>query len=250
MDRFWVDETCKPTGWNRVSPLVVVVISLSLASLGANLLWLRDIPLGGGARLLLSVDEETSIPTWWCVVIQAGLGLLAWNAGVRRVEFTRGERLAWAVLAGGFVFLSLDDATMLHERFGSQLHVDGTFHHARWIVLWLPLGLGAGSLVLWRLWRSARRTVIGLMLGAGIYLSGAVGTEIVNTVNRRHSEWAARDAIREGGADPESMDRTGKRNLPYIVGTAVEEALEMLGMVVWFGVMLRARDEIEGARPG
>ena len=48
--------------------------------------------------------------------------------------------------------------------------------------------------------------------------------------------------------ESEIFDKTGKRNLPYIAGTAVEELLEMLGVVIWFGVMIRARDEIAHAK--
>lgn len=233
--------------WRRVLPFLGAVLVLTVASFVTNLLWLEDVSLAQGLRLLLCVDQEMSIPTWWATATLAGLGVLTWIVGVSGRESPRAERMAWAALSLGFFFLSIDEFTMLHERIGSQVNLDGAFHHARWIVLWLPLGLMAGMFVLWRLWRTSRRTVMGLVLGAAVFLMGAVGVELVNTVNRRHAEQTIKAELLAGDVEPEDVDRTGKRNLPYVAGTAIEEMLEMLGVVIWFAVLFRARDEITEA---
>lgn len=228
--------------------LLIGVAVLTLMSLVSNLLWLQGSSLARGLRLLLSVDQEMSLPTWWSSATLAGLGVLTWFVGQGRDHDSQVERLAWAMLSFGFFFLSIDEFCMLHERIGGLVPVDGIFKHARWIILWLPLGGMVGSFVLWKLWRTSKQTVIGLILGAAVFLSGAVGVELFNTVIRRQAEYQAEAQALTDIESAEIFDKTGKRNLPYIAGTAVEELLEMLGVVIWFGVMIRARDEIAHAK--
>ena len=228
--------------------LLIGVAALTLMSLVSNLLWLQGSSLARGLRLLLGVDQGMSLPTWWSSTTLAGLGVLTWFVGQGRVHDSRVERLAWAMLSFGFFFLSIDEFCMLHERIGGLVPVDGVFKHARWIILWLPLGGMVGCFVLWKLWRTSRRTVIGLILGAAVFLSGAVGVELFNTLTRREAENKAAAQLLATSDPSQVHDKTGKRNLPYIAGTAVEELLEMLGVVIWFGVMIRARDEIAQAK--
>lgn len=230
--------------------LLIGVAVLTVLSLISNLLWLQGSSLAKGLRLLLSVDQEMSLPTWWSSATLAGLGVLTWFVGQGREFDSRIEHFAWALLSFGFIFLSIDEFCMLHERIGGLVPVDGLFKHARWIILWLPLGGMVGSFVLWKLWRTSRQTVIGLILGAVVFLSGAVGVELFNTVTRRQAEYQADVQALDATQSAEAQDKTGKRNLPYVAGTAVEELLEMLGVVIWFGVMIRARDEVERAKSG
>jgi len=231
--------------------LLAGVGALTAMSLISNLLWLDGSTLSLGMRLLFGVDQEMSLPTWWSSTTLAGLGVLTWFVMRARRHDSKIERMAWILLAFGFVFLSIDESCMLHERIGGMIPSDGLYMHARWIVLWLPLGAIAGGFVLWKLWRSSRQTVIGLVIGAVIFLSGAVGMEFFNAVHRRQMEYEAEAMTQElieqaQSESPEQLapvDKKGKRNLPYIAGTAAEELLEMLGVVFWYGVMLRAREE-------
>ncbi len=244
------DHLVPPRFPRQVVLLLIGVAVLTLLSLISNLLWLQGSSLARGLRLLLSVDQEMSLPTWWSSATLAGLGVLTWFVGQGREFDSRIERLAWAMLAFGFVFLSIDEFCMLHERIGGLVPVDGLFKHARWIVLWLPLGGMVGCFVLWKLWRTSKKTVIGLILGAAVFLSGAIGVELFNTVMRRQAEYQAEEQMLAAPDSSEFQDKTGKRNLPYVAGKAFEELLEMLGVVIWFGVMIRARDEVMLARSG
>lgn len=217
-----------------VSFLITVVVVLTTASLMANLAWYRDWPFGIQAKRLFGVDEEFSLATWWSVVTLAGLAVLAWAGAVARGREDRLDRAAWLLLAGGFAFLSADEACMLHERIGGRVDLHGAWTHARWLVLWLPLSLLGTIVVFWLLWRSSPRLVVGLSLGAIVFLAGAAGTEAVNARLRHDASRQA--ALGDGPAE----DRSGKRDLGYIAGTALEECLEMSAVVVWYAVMLRA----------
>ncbi len=240
----------------QVLLLLAGVGVLTAMSLISNLLWLDGSTISQGMRLLFGVDQEMSLPTWWSSTTLAGLGVLTWFVMRSRRHDSKIEQIAWILLAFGFLFLSIDEACMLHERIGGMIQSDGLYMHARWIILWLPMGGIVGCFVLWKLWRSSRSTVIGLVIGAVVFLSGAVGMEFFNAVHRRQMEYKAElltqelidQAQQESPELPAHLDKKGKRNLPYIAGTAAEELLEMLGVVFWYGVMLRAREESLGMR--
>jgi hypothetical protein len=176
-------EQCK----QLVKLLVTGAVVLSAISLIANTLNVFDFP---GSRMLVgifSVNEENSVATWWSTIVLAALGVLTALVG----NFTSGNgrrKAIWYLLAFGFVFLSLDEGAMLHERFGYLINVDGQFHHARWIILWLPLALAIGGLALSMIWRISHRLVIGLGIGAIVFLAGAVGMEILISSFRFETE--------------------------------------------------------------
>ena len=231
--------------------LVMGVVAITLLSLVANVLALRGIPHADKLQAVFSVDAEESLATWWSAITLAGLGLVTWCVGHRRNDEQAIQRWAWRLLAAGFVFLSMDEACKLHERIGGLVSVEGTFEHARWILLWLPLAAISASLIFWKLWRSSPRVVVGLIIGAGVFLTGAVGVETFNGVNRVHAEIEAAQLAESGAQVAGPIDRTGKANLTYVLGTAVEECFEMLGVVVWYGVLygalVRMRTETEPA---
>ena len=237
----------------RIKPLKVALLLaagvgiLTVFSFAANVLALRDFPHAQKLQAIFSVDEEDSIATWWSALTLAGLGLLTWCIGSLRIGDQPTQRLAWRLLALGFVFLSMDEACRLHERIGGLVSIGGTFEHARWILLWLPLAAIPASVIFWKLWRASPQVVVGLILGAGVFLSGAVGVETFNGVYRMKSEVAATHLADSGVDTGKPHDRTGKQNMRYVAGTAVEECLEMFGVVVWYGVLFGAYRKAQSA---
>jgi len=227
--------------------LVVGVLGLSLLSLIANIMYIQDLPGSGMAVKLFGVDEETSLPTWWTSVVLALLGAFTAVVGTQQAK-NRSELVSWWALAAGFIFFSIDDGVMLHERVGYLFDVSGEFHNAPWMIVWLPLAAVVGGVVLWRLWRVDRRLVIGLTIGAIVFLAGAVGLELINVSNRSQAQQQAQtelaQSIEQRGeaslVSDKEIDRSGTRNYAYVIGTTAEELLEMLGAVIWFAVILRA----------
>lgn len=229
--------------------LVFGVIAISVLSLIANILWMNQVQYASKAMLFFDVDQEKSLATWWASATLAALGVMTWFVGQSRPNTSFGERLGWWMLAFGFLFLSVDESCMLHERIGGKtdIGVDTPFEYARWIVLWLPLAGMFGCFIFWKMWRGSKQTVIGLAIGATVFLAGAVGTELINSANRFNADPAIVERQRLEATDFEETQPlvfTGKENYAYIAGTAIEEFLEMLGVVIWFWVMFRARDEI------
>lgn len=229
-----------------VTVVAIGAVGISLLSLIANLLWINGVAFGRQAMLMFDVDQEKSLATWWAVVTLSVLSVVTWFVGQSRGFENQKERLAWYALAAGFLFLSIDEACMLHERIGGKIELDGSLTYARWIILWVPLAALCGGVVLWMLWRMSSRMVIGLIIGAVVFLTGAVGTEIVNSQNRYAAATSGRSALEAYDfEETQPLEITGKENYAYIAGTALEEFLEMLGVVIWFGVILGVHQEFQ-----
>lgn len=198
------------------------------------------------AIALFGVDEEASIPTWWSSAVLCVLGIVTGVVGVKRAE-SRRSLLAWWMLAAAFLLMSLDEVAMLHERAGYLVDTSGSLHHARWIVLWLPLAGLIGIPIFFLLWRSSQQLVTGLVIGAVVFLSGAVGVEMVNSTVRYDHRTELQAAAHDPKPRPNEVeeiaaveDYADKQSYGYLMGVAVEELLEMLGVVIWLAVVLNA----------
>lgn len=222
--------------------MVGITLALCLLSLAANVMWVEQLPGSGIALVLFSVDREMSLPSWWSTLILAGLGLTTCLMAARHVKRWRQRAACWA-LAGGFLFLSLDEALMLHERLGGKVQLEGRFHHARWVLLWLPPALLAAVVVLGLLWQTSSSLVAGIVLGIVVFLSGAVGLETLNSNLRYEAERHTHVQVAPDPMVPVSFVandwRRDRAYYPYILNTTAEECLEMLGAVIWVGTLLR-----------
>lgn len=229
----------------RVTSLALLcVLALSLLSLIANVMWIERWP--GSGMALFGVNRENSLASWGSSLLLAGLGVLTWLVYRQQDVGDRGDRLAWYGLASGFLFLSADESCMLHERLGGKIQLDGLMHHARWILLWLPAGALLAFLVLWRLWRSSRRLVLGLTLGIVVFVGGAAGVEAFNAGYRYNLEQQIQtpplqieDSQQAFAPIEWHRDRVF---YPHMLGTAIEELLEMIAPVIWLWVLLDKRN--------
>ena len=89
--------------------LALVAVSAALAQQGSPLTTER-----GQLRTYLDVFDETNLPTWWAATVLGGAALAC---GVVAALCGRGVvRRRWLLLAGLTTALSVDEATVLHER--------------------------------------------------------------------------------------------------------------------------------------
>ena len=160
---------------------------------------------------LFSLSYEGNIPNWYssCLLFWCGLSLARISAGLwkRHDAF----RWHWILLAGGFFYMSLDEAVGIHENFGGITQVGGLLYYD-WI---LPASMLILILALfyWPFLRSlpskARRD---FLFAAALFLGGAVAMELPL------GYWA---------------DRFGVDNFGYAAIDLVEETLELLGLTVF-----------------
>lgn len=163
----------------------------------------------GQFRMYFDVIEEMNLPTWWAasLLLTGSLACLAvaWLSG------RRGGRVRWSVLAALVALLSLDEATVLHERLDRIVlpWLSPEDFPYLWVVPGSVLGTGVVVCVV-RLVRTAPRSARRrLILGLVLLLGSAVGGELVQG-------W---------------LVEAGLLDWPFVLSYHLEEAGETLGAV-------------------
>lgn len=201
--------------------LLALVILLQLASAAGQL---ARHGFGHG-RLLgfvpaFHVDAEANVPAWYssmslllCALL---LGLIALG------ERARGGRRAahWAGLGLVFAFLSVDEASSLHELLVEPLRgalgAGGPLYFA-WVVAGAGFVLLLGTIYARFLLELPPPTRNRFLVAAGLFLGGALGMECLSGAH---------------------VARHGFETATFAVMTAIEETLEMLGVVVFAHALL------------
>lgn len=136
--------------------------------------------------------------------------------------------IGWLFLSGVLLFMACDEFFMIHERvgefFGAKDHF-GTAVIPGWVkamgvivlILCLPMGL------FW--WKLPTYLKIRTAIAAGVFLSGAIGVEILSMTH---------------------ADGSGIHNFGYTLLAALEEGMEMLGMIIAVDAMLLYHNRMKG----
>lgn len=133
----------------------------------------------------INLDEESTLPSWFSASLLLLVALLMFWAA--RGDRAAGRRTGagWFILALGFIYLSLDEATAVHESFsivGSAITGWSPLLTNRWLVVAIPAVVIAAILFIPFLLRLPRRTAMRLVLAGIVFLGGAVGIEMINGV--------------------------------------------------------------------
>jgi uncharacterized membrane protein len=204
--------------------LFLVVLGLALASLFTKftVYFLPDYPLRDFFARRFNVDAEQTIPALYsasallfCSILLAVIAYAKKVAGERYVR-------PWGALSIIFLYLSLDEAAMIHERMigplRSALNTSG-FLYFPWVIpgaIFVLICLLAFLPFLTHLPAKTRR----LFLIAGtIFVGGAICIEIF-------------------GAPYWELYGNEPKNMTYAMIATVEEFLEMLGIVVFIYALL------------
>jgi hypothetical protein len=199
---------------------VPAILLLNVANAIAVFLYYHRHHHGGRFFQEFSLDREANVPSWFSsalLLTAAGLlALVALDALARKAPWRR----HWAGLSLVFVVLSLDETAEIHERIGSwlraHLHLHGPLHYAG-VVPALTLALFVGITYVRFLRALPRATLLGILVAAAIYITGAAGVEAA-------SGWWA-----EGH---------GSRSTALLLVSTVEENLEMVGSLLFILVVL------------
>lgn len=203
-------------GPGRVARALLFVFGLLLLAHAVGLFLTFALHYGDpyGLIRLFNLALERNVPTLFecCLFIgAAGLFLLL----AKLTSHDSAERRVWLLLAPVFVFLAFDEAMAIHERLigpvRTHLHTGGLLFFA-WVV---PYGVAVLALAIWatpKFWRLGPRFRILFGLSACIFLSGAVGMEML------------------GGQYYEAHDDTV--DLTYRLYQTVEESLEFMGLIL------------------
>ena len=186
------------------------VVQVGIYGFGAEKHWLDS----------LNMDRELNLPT----LFSSGLLLMA-ALLMRRLGHNSNPDAGddWRLLSKIFIFLALDEALQIHE----ILIIPGLRHQVHpalastWVIPYTALAL----VMLWRfrgfLGSIPRATAARLLRSGAVYIGGAIGMEMVgsfavrSSLIRLHSPW-------------------------YGAITGLEEALELLGIILLIDALLRA----------
>ncbi|QNJ04420.1 putative membrane protein [Synechococcus sp. PROS-U-1] len=168
----------------------------------------------------LNMDRELNLPTLFSSALLLMAALLMQRLGQSNDRIAARD---WRLLSKIFIFLALDEALQIHE----ILIIPGLRHQVHpalastWVIPYTALAL----VMLWRfrgfLGSIPRATAARLLRSGAVYIGGAIGMEMVgsfavrSSLIRLHSPW-------------------------YGAITGLEEALELLGIILLIDALLRA----------
>ncbi len=207
---------------------------LSVAYLGTQIiLHVFDRELGGehGLVQLFDLRLEKNLPTAYSSLLLALAALVVFFVAVRVRSRTDAEYRHWGVLALVMLFLSFDEAAMLHERWSFLIREyyrpTGILHDA-WLIPYLVL-LVVFAIYFWPfVWKLPSDTRNRFILAGAVFIGGAVGMEFVEGYYESyHGTWV---------------------DSRYAFMAGVEEISEMIGMTMFIDAALRHLDLRLGVR--
>lgn len=222
----------KPDGHSeiRINPrllrrglAVAVVVLLALGALAYVLYPLGESISSGGLVEIgkrLDMDHEINVPTWFssslllvCSLLLGTIALTKWSSGDR-------FSWHWALLALVFLLMSMDETANMHELLivpiRRRLGLGGFLYFA-WVIPGAIAVASMGLAYLKFLWNLDARTRWQFIYAGCVYVGGAMGMELV------------------GGA---MADWYGFESIRYITVMMAEEALEMLGLILFLTALL------------
>lgn len=176
----------------------------------------RDLFIG-----LFDLNNESNVPATFSALIlllsSLILGVIAWS----RRQSASADAFSWKALTFIFGFLALDEAAMLHERTAditrNVVKTDGILHYA-WVLPYGFLALIVGLAFVRFLIQLPAGIRSRVIVAGAIYVTGALGFELLEGL-----------VVSAGGT----------QNLLNLSLVVVEEGLEMLGVILFIGALLR-----------
>ncbi|GAB4242333.1 MAG: hypothetical protein Kow00121_68170 [Elainellaceae cyanobacterium] len=203
--------------------LTVVNLAVQTANffLGYPNLW--------GLTRLFDVNEENNIPTWYSSTALLICGILLWL--ISETKRQRGDRHVkhWRGLSVIFLLLSLDETASLHDLFNSigfAINASGFFFFI-WVIPGAVFVLSI-LLVYWKFLMQLPAKTRYLIFAAGIiYVFGALGLEMISG---NYFDLVIRENLTEYSS--------GWNGMSMALFLAVEEFLEMLGVLIFIAALL------------
>lgn len=167
----------------------------------------------------LNLDSEMNFGAWYSSLMMMASAALLFLAALQAESQGRGHTRSWLALAAAFAYLSLDEATGIHEVFIEPLRgafgLSGIFYWA-WVLPALVLVGGFGLAMVPFLLSLPRRGAALFIASGALFVGGALGLEMASgyVITARGEE------------------------APLVALLAIcEETLEMLGLALFTGAL-------------
>jgi hypothetical protein len=177
-----------------------------------------------GLERLVNLDGENNIPSWYASsALLLCSGVLAFIGSLQR-RHSQPDAGYWVILAAIFLYLSIDEAASIHEtviqgilwRLWPTLDTRGSLHYP-WVLAGAVFVLFVGLILLRFLIRLPPRTRWGFVVSGVVFVSGALGVEVL-----------------EANHDV----RYGQQTFGFAMFVAVEEGMEMIGVLIFLHTLL------------
>lgn len=189
--------------WIVVGSLVGIHVLLNLFHYQVHELpWL--------VRQIFDVDEEDSFPTWYSASALLLTAVVLWINATSHREAKHSHTWHWYGLSVGFLLLSVDEIAGMHETLNSLIEMS-------WAIPGGVLVLFLAGVYLAFLIQLERKTAIQFVIGGALFVGGAVGVELLTEPYLENDEL---------------------NTLAYNLWTALEEAMEMGGVIVFLNALL------------
>lgn len=143
----------------------------------------------------------------------------------------RADRLAWMLFSLVFVYLAIDEATMIHEYASAPTHalINASWvPHFAWVLPYAAALIVLSVFLLPWFLRLDRQSQVRFVIAGGLFVSGAIGMELLESVRT------------EALLDPSlPADTSPPRDLTRDLMIFAEEALEMTGLAIFLHALLR-----------
>jgi len=162
-----------------ISGLVIIEIILVSIHIVVSLL---GIPIER-----FNLNGEANIPTWFSSTQLFMIGVVFLLSAHHSNKHHHPSPLFLSIVGIGFIFLSVDEAAIIHEHItGALKHIEWIprFGHGRgiWIFLYFLIGLTLliiGYREMLESWKYYKREIVIFIIGSIIFVFGAVGLEII-----------------------------------------------------------------------
>ena len=199
---------------NHVGRLLLwVAIGLTLAHVAVMLIWYKELlPIDDWVTIsFFDLDEEESFGTWFSTIILLAAGLLTLFHAKYCHNILKRWHFCWWLLGIGFFVLSADEVVAFHE------FVNTIVEDTHWTTFGALLVVVLGFLFLPFLVALPLQTRVLFLVSGFIYVGGAIGVEWATI-------WYEENDLLD--------------TLAYNLWNALEEFLEMAGVILYINAML------------
>lgn len=168
-----------------------------------------------------NLDAERNLGSWYSSVLMIVIALCAYVASSASTSERGPGRANWLLIAVVFVLMSIDETVGFHETVDAPLRtrfgLAGVLYNP-WILFGALFVVVFALRMVPFLMRLPGGVRLIFLLGGAVYVGGALGLEPV-------------DALLE--------DRYGEGHVLQRISTTVEETMEMLGLCIFLGGILK-----------
>jgi hypothetical protein len=204
----------------RLLIIAVILLLLNLCGIYLKKVLLLDNHVSNAIFFFFDASAEANIPTYFSsliLFIAAAILYVIYKATPK----ASGKKMYWGALMIIFAWLSVDETASIHEQFGKMgktFHLQSDYLYYSWIIPYIFIAIFAFFFFLKFLIKLPYTTRILFIISGFIYTGAAMGFELF-----------------EG----KIAKQYGPNTLNDLLLCAVEEFLEMTGVIIFIYALLR-----------